>query len=165
MVDFFLLLLLPGGGDELQGIKRGIVEMADLVAVNKADGDRLSLAKQTQRAYRNSLHLFPPKKSGWTPKVEVCSALDGFGIPTIWQYIIEYNLMVQENGYFQSNRAGQAQYWLDEAISQKLQNAFLGSTPAKNLLPSVTKAVVQGQKTALKAAEELINAFLKSINK
>ena len=163
MVDFFLLLLLPGGGDELQGIKRGIVEMADLIAVNKADGDRLQLAKQTRRSYKNALHLFPLKKSGWTPKVEICSAINGFGIPAIWQYIIEYKSMVQESGFFGLNRSEQAKYWLEEAIKQKLEYAFFESEDIKNKLASTMTAVVEGEKTALKAAEELMHAFIKSI--
>jgi LAO/AO transport system kinase len=163
MVDFFLLLLLPGGGDELQGIKRGIVEMADLLAVNKADGDRLPLAKQTKRAYKNALHLFPPKKSGWTPRVEICSAVNGFGIPAIWQYIIEYESMAQQNGFFGQNRSAQAKYWLEEAIKQKLQHAFFASENVRNKLQPVTDAVVQGKKTALKAATELITAFMDHI--
>ena len=87
MVDFFLLLLLPGAGDELQGIKRGIVEMADLIAVNKADGDRIEAAKLAKRQYRNALHLFPPKENNWIPAVVNCSALNNEGIDEIWKTI------------------------------------------------------------------------------
>jgi LAO/AO transport system kinase len=106
MVDFFLLLLLPGGGDELQGIKRGIVEMADMIAVNKADGERLGLAKQAKRAYQNALHLFPPKESGWTPPVVLCSGMSGMGIPEINEYLEQYVEMTADNGYFEKKTIG-----------------------------------------------------------
>jgi len=162
MVDFFLLLLLPGGGDELQGIKRGIVEMADLLAVNKADGERLPLAKQAKRAYRNALHLYPPKESGWSPKVEICSAENGLGIPEIWQYLQEYQQLTTENGYFEQNRQSQAKFWLYETISQQLEATFFKAEAIKERLPELLQAVTEGRKSSFNAAEELLNIFLKS---
>ncbi|MEO0341715.1 MAG: methylmalonyl Co-A mutase-associated GTPase MeaB, partial [Bacteroidota bacterium] len=114
--DFFLLLLLPGAGDELQGIKRGIVEMADLIAVNKSDGDRKPLAKRTQQAYRSALHLFPPKPSAWTPPVELCSAIKETGMDTIWKQIQKYQETTKSNGYWPQNRAEQVKYWFRESL-------------------------------------------------
>ena len=165
MVDFFLLLLLPGGGDELQGIKRGIVEMADLIAVNKADGDRLKLAKHAKRAYQNALHLFPPKENDWIPKVEICSAISSLGIPAIWQYINDYKSHTEKNGFFEKNRVGQAKYWLYETISQRLQTTFFESEIIKKALPDAIKSVTEGKQTSFQIAEGLLNAFLGSNQK
>jgi LAO/AO transport system kinase len=161
MVDFFLLLLLPGGGDELQGIKRGIVEMADLLAVNKSDGDRLPLAKKARRAYQNALHLYPPKESSWQPRVEICSAVTGLGISEIWQYIQEYHQLTLQNGYFEKNRQGQAEYWLYETISQQLEASFFNSPEIKKQLPAILKEVAAGKKSSFSAAEGLMKQFLK----
>ncbi|MCB9276912.1 MAG: methylmalonyl Co-A mutase-associated GTPase MeaB [Lewinellaceae bacterium] len=160
MADFFLLLLLPGGGDELQGMKRGIVEMADLIAVNKADGERLPLAQKSLREYRSALHLFPPKESGWAPGVEACSALTGTGIPEIWQQICHYREMSAQNGYFESRRREQARYWLFERIGQQLQAAFFGHPEVRERLKEVEEAVLNGRKSSFQAAEELLALFL-----
>lgn len=161
MVDFFLLLLLPGGGDELQGIKRGIVEMADFIAVNKADEERLALAKKAKRAYQNALHLFPPKENGWLPKVAICSAINGFGIPEIGQYIDDFQKQVKQNGYFSSNRLQQSKYWLYETINQQLQHSFYESAEIKEKLAAAVKAVTEGKQTSFKAANELLAIFQK----
>ncbi|RMG80724.1 MAG: methylmalonyl Co-A mutase-associated GTPase MeaB, partial [Bacteroidetes bacterium] len=121
MVDFFLLLLLPGAGDELQGIKRGIVEMADLIAINKADGDNEKAAKIAQRAYRNALHLFPPKESGWAPKVLTCAGLTGLGIAEIWLQIIDYQSFTQKNNFFKKRRTQQLRQWLHDTLDDQLK--------------------------------------------
>lgn len=160
MVDCFLLLLLPGGGDELQGIKRGIVEMADLVAVNKADGGREVLAQQAARAYRNALHLFPPKESGWTVAVTTCSAEQGTGIAELWAQVQDYAEQTQKNGHFARNRSQQATYWLHETIQQHLQAAFQQSEAVQAQLPHALKAVEMGTQTSFQAAEQLIKLFL-----
>ncbi len=159
MVDFFLLLLLPGGGDELQGIKRGVVEMADLIAVNKADGERLSLAKQAQRAYRNALHLFPAKKSGWIPKVVLCSSPDNLGFDQVEDHIKAYQELTRRNKHFLKNRSAQAKYWLDETIFQKLGQLFFENTRVKQHYPGIEKAVLEGKITPFKGAEELLKFF------
>ena len=104
MVDFFLLLMLAGAGDELQGIKRGIMEMADMILINKAEGDNLQKAKLARTQYENALHLFPPAPSGWTPLVETCSALHHQGMETVWKMIEDYLKLVENNGYFDKNR-------------------------------------------------------------
>lgn len=161
MADFFLLLLLPGAGDELQGIKRGIVEMADLIAVNKADGERLALAKRARQEYRNALHLFPPKESGWAPKVEICSATTGLGIPEAWQLVAEYEKKTRENGYFERNRREQAHYWLHESINHQLLAAFAQDPAVRERLKEVERAVREGKQSPFQGAEELVGLFLK----
>lgn len=160
MADFFLLLLLPGAGDELQGIKRGIVEMADLIAVNKADGERLPLAKRARQEYRNALHLFPPKESGWAPKVEVCSATTGLGIPEAWQQVLSHWKTTEENGYFLKNRRNQAYYWLRESINQQLLAAFAQDPAVQEKRKAVEQAVLEGKLSPFQGAEELVALFL-----
>jgi LAO/AO transport system kinase len=165
MVDFFLLLLLPGGGDELQGIKRGIVEMADLLAVNKADGSALSLAKRSRQAYRNALHLFPIKESHWQPRVVICSALSGLGIDEIWQQVTDYREKTETNGYFLEKRRKQARFWLHETISEDLRQLFFHHPSVKKELEVLEAAVVDGKVSPFKAADALIAQFRKSFEK
>ena len=161
MADFFLLLLLPGAGDELQGIKRGIVEMADLIAVNKADGERLALAKRARQEYRNALHLFPPKESGWIPRADICSATTGMGIPEIWRQIEKYRQKTMENGFFEQNRRVQAHFWLQEAIDNQLRQAFIRDPDVREKLKGIEQAVIEGKQSPFQGAEELVALFLK----
>ncbi len=161
MVDFFLLLILPGAGDELQGIKRGIVEMADLVAVNKADGEREKLAKQARQAYRNALHLFPPTESGWTPKVVTCSALTGMGIADIWSVIEEYREYSTKKGYFEYRRGEQAGFWLREHIDQGLRDLFYQYPEVREQWEKIEDEVKKRKISSFKGAEELLQVFLK----
>ncbi len=164
MVDFFLLLLLPGAGDELQGIKRGVVEMADLLAVNKCDGENLLRAKQAQAEYRNALHLFPPKENGWTPAVQLCSAITGEGIPQIWEKILEYTDLTSQNGSFASKRRRQASYWMHETVLEKLKALFYDHAGIKTWMPELEEAVVQGTLSPFQAAEKLMARFLEENN-
>ena len=159
MVDFFLLLILPGGGDELQGIKRGIVEMADMIAVNKADGDRLVLAKQAKRAYQNALHLFPPKDSGWIPPVVLCSGNTGMGIKDIYEQLSDYIQLTQQNSFFNKKRSAQAKYWLQETIQQRLRQLFFTHPAVKQRLPAIEKAILEGDISPFQGAEELLQLF------
>ncbi len=159
MVDFFLLLLLPGGGDELQGIKRGIVEMADLIAVNKADGERQQLAEQAKRAYHNALHLYPAKESEWTPKVVLCSGLTSMGIEEIDQAIKTYWVLTKKNSYFQQRRRDQALYWLRETIQQRLNQWFFGHPSVKAQLPNIEKAILEGHLSSFQGADQLLRWF------
>lgn len=161
MVDFFLLLLLPGAGDELQGIKRGIVEMADGVVVNKAEGERLELAKNTKRAYRNSMHLFPAKASGFTTKIHLCSSLKNKGIEAVWENLAAYEAFTKENEFFEEKRAGQAKYWLFETIKSGLENAFFKDENVKNALREIEQEVLKGQRSPFEAAEFLLDIFKK----
>lgn len=156
MVDFFLLLLLPGGGDELQGIKRGIVEMADMLVVNKADGDRITLAKQSKQAYRNALHLFPPKANNWIPKVVTCSALEQKGIEAVWEIVAQYYEQMQAEKLFEKNRKKQAKYWLYESIRANLLQYFFEQEAVKNNLESIEAAVLSGAISPFKGAAELL---------
>jgi len=165
MVDCFLLLLLPGAGDELQGIKRGIVEMADIVAVNKADGERLALAKQARQEYRNALHLFPAKESGWTPKVHLCSATDKSGISEVWESIQTFVDFTQENDFFNQNRSNQARYWLHETIQHNLGQWFYQHQAIKKALPEIEDRVLAGQLSSFQGAEELLELFTKAFKK
>jgi LAO/AO transport system kinase len=159
MVDFFLLLMLAGAGDELQGIKRGIMELADLLVINKADGDNLTPAKKARTTYKNALHLFPPKDSGWTPKVALCSALEKTGIETIWQEIERYAEQTSANGYFERHRNLQNIQWMNQAIEKRLVNHFKAD-PAVNTLMSTLEAKVRnGEVSPFKAAEELLQVY------
>ena len=160
MVDLFLLLLIPGAGDELQGIKRGIVEMADVVAVNKSDGERLELAKKSKRAYINALHLFPPKESSWTPKVELCSATDKSGIDEIWHIIQAFQTHVVENGWLLENRKRQAKFWFMETIKDSLFTTFFHNPDVSATFHSMESQVLESQISPFKAAHDLLKKFL-----
>ncbi len=159
MTDFFLLLLLPGGGDELQGIKRGIVEMADAIAVNKADAQPAA-AKEAKRAYRNAVHLFPAKESGWPVRTFLCSALQREGLDKIWQELRRYRSQSKENGYFELKRRTQALYWFEETIQERLGHAFRKHPAVANKMPELADAVVAGQITPFEAADDLLKLFL-----
>ena len=160
MTDFFLLLLLPGAGDELQGIKRGIVEMADLVAVNKADGEREMMAKQAKVIYKNALHLFPPKENQWIPQVVTCSALSKLGIADIWQLILDYQRFTQANNFFYENRKAQSTYWLHDTIEQSLKKQFYQDPSVQSRLKAIEQLVLEGKMSSFKGAEELLKTFL-----
>lgn len=124
MVDIFLLLMLAGAGDELQGIKRGIMEMADILLINKADGDNLIPAKKAQAQYKTALHLFPPTDSGWIPQVGICSALQKTGIEESWKSLSDYQQWTSERGYFTQKRQDQNRYWFHQMIESRLQDDF-----------------------------------------
>lgn len=161
MTDIFLLLLLPGAGDELQGIKRGIVEMADILAVNKADGDRIKLANQARAHYLNATHLLPPKASGWTPVVLRCSAQEGTGIAEVWDAISSCSSRMLENNFFEKNRRQQAKYWLEEAIDAGIKAAFFGNPAVRTQLADLEPEVLAGRVSPFAAAEALLHAFFK----
>ncbi len=159
MVDFFLLLLLPNAGDELQGIKRGVMEMADLVVINKADGDVLPLAKLAQKQCNNALHLFPPKSSGWTPHAVLCSALQKSGIDAVWQHIQIYETQTKDNQFFAQNRARQAQFWLHQSIEQQLKDLFYKNPHIAARLQQLEPLIQQHQLSPFQASEELLKIF------
>ena len=161
MVDFFLLLLLPGAGDELQGIKRGIVEMADGLAVNKSDGANLQRARQAKVEYTAALHLFPPRPGGWQPSVQLCSAMENTGIAEIWGNILDYKVKAQGNGTFEEKRRGQSRYWMYETINDLLKNAFFEHPEVKAALQHDEAQVLAGKLSPFHAAEHLIARFLR----
>lgn len=159
MVDFFLLLLLPGAGDELQGIKRGIVEMADMIAINKADGNKLDAARKAKIEYKNALHLFPPNEKNWEVPVELCSAVKGEGLEEISKTLGKYKALMAKNGNWSKQREKQNKYWLLESLTEGLQNEFFNHPEIKNKLMAYKSDVANGKISPFKAAEELINLF------
>lgn len=159
MTDVFLLLLLPGAGDELQGIKRGIVEMADVLAVNKSDGDRAALAAQARAHYQNATHLLPPKDSGWAPRVLACSAQEGTGIAEVWAALEEYRTATGANGYFSANRQRQAAHWFREALELGLAQLFYQRPAVKERYAHLEEKVLSGKISPFAAATELLDIF------
>lgn len=165
MVDFFLLLMLAGAGDELQGIKRGIMEMADAIVINKADGDNIPKAMQAKAQYQSALHLFPPTPSGWIPRVETCSAITGSGIDTVWKMMEEYFSLTRSNGYFQSNRNNQAVNLMTESLQEYLKQAVFGNPDIENFYSQMKKAVVEGHISPYTAARKVFDACLTNLKK
>ena len=161
MVDFFLLIQIAGAGDELQGIKRGIMEMADGIAINKADGNNVERAKLARSQFRNALHLFPPSPSGWEPQVKTCSALTKMGIDEVWQTIVDYVAFTQKNNYFDLRRTQQAQFWMYEAINETLRNSFYQNPEIKGKLKKFEEKVLNQQLSSFVAAKELLDLYFK----
>jgi LAO/AO transport system kinase len=159
MSDFFLLLMLAGAGDELQGIKRGIMEMADLIAINKADGNNLEKAQIAQRQYRNALHLFPKKESGWEPLVLTCSALSKTGIDEIWNKIETYRKLTVENGYFFQRRNAQSTFWMHETIQEQLKRAFYFHPEMKGKIKEFEQQVLNNEISSFVAAGKLLEFY------
>ncbi len=159
MTDFFLLLMLSGAGDELQGIKKGIMEMADMLVINKADGDNITKCQIAKRQYENALHIFPQSESGWTPVVNTASALKNIGIPEIWEKILEYKELAMENGYFEKNRREQQIQWMYNNIHEDLKQLFYGSNHIVDHLKVLEKEIVSAKISPVKAAEKIIKEF------
>ena len=159
MVDFFLLLMLAGAGDELQGIKRGIMEMADAITINKADGSNVEKASQARVQYLNALHLFPPTESGWKPKVLTCSAIEKKGIDKIWDTITEYLDFVKTNGYFQHKRNEQSKYWMYETINDQLKGNFYHNKEIKRMTEEFEQKVLKEEISSFVAARDLLDHY------
>jgi LAO/AO transport system kinase len=159
MVDFFLLLQIAGAGDELQGIKRGIMEMADLIVINKADGDNLKRAALAKTEYNRALHLFPAKASGWQPRVTTCSALHKEGIAEVWDSISDYFNATKGNGYFEAHRHQQNAYWLTETINEQLKTGFYNRPEIKALLDENKLLVQQNLLSPFAAAQQLLEVY------
>jgi len=156
MVDFFLLLKLAGAGDELQGIKRGIMEMADAIVINKADGDNLKQAKNAKAEFGRALHLYPAKDSGWKPKVLLASALKKEGISETWELINTYWLLTKDNGFFDSKRKGQNKFWMLQTIEERLKSDFYDNPRVKQELDRQLSLLDQGKTTPFAAAEMVL---------
>lgn len=156
MTDFFLLLKLAGAGDELQGIKRGIIEMADAIIINKADGENLKAARDARLEFKRALHLYPPKASEWQPKVSLCSALQETGISEVWEMIMEYKGMAEKNNYFELNRHNQSKFWLLQTIDEHLKNRFYKDLKIKKALEDQLKAIENNETTPFAAAKFLL---------
>ena len=161
MVDFFLLLMLAGAGDELQGIKRGIMEMADALTITKADGDNINKSKLAVGDYKRAIHLFPAKTNNWIPKVLTCSAYENTGIEDVWETINSFVNHCVCNNTFEENRKKQAQFWLHESIQEQLGNYFYQKPEVKKLLPQLEEEVLSGKLSPFIAANKLIDLFKK----
>jgi LAO/AO transport system kinase len=156
MVDFFLLLLLAGAGDELQGLKRGIMEMADALCITKADQGNEQAARRARVDYQSALHLFPPAPSGQTQPVLLTSAVSGAGLHEVWQVIENYAAATRQSGYFQRRRQEQQLQWLHQSIAQALEARFYADEAVRTRLPAVQQAVAAGQLTPFAGAETLL---------
>ncbi len=157
MTDFFLLLKLAGAGDELQGIKRGIVEMADAIVINKADGDNQKAAREAKLEFNRALQLYPPKESDWKPGVKLCSALYNEGVSEIWDMISEFKNKVVDNGYFQQNRLEQNKFWLFQTINDYLKSRFYEDPKIKSALKEQLVLIEENKTTAFAAAKHLLS--------
>jgi len=144
LADFFLLLMLAGAGDELQGIKRGIMELADALIITKSDGDNSIKAKNAAMEYKRALHLFPAKENGWIPQVSTCSALDKTGLDSIWELIQKHNNQMQASSYFMDNRNRQNNYWLHHIIKHELGNKKYQQLIADNSLTDFEQDIKKG---------------------
>ena len=156
MVDFFLLLKLSGAGDELQGIKRGIIEMADAIVINKADGDNVKRAKLAKVEFARALHLYPEKESSWSPPVSLCSALNNEGIEDVWHMIMEYFIMTKNNNFFTKKRQEQNKFWLLQTIEGQLKFDFFNNKIIKPELQKQLKLIEDNKTTPFAAAEYLL---------
>ena len=165
MVDFFLLIQLAGTGDELQGIKRGIMEMADGIVINKADGDNLEPAKLAASQFRNALHLFPAPESGWIPKVLTYSGFYNIGVKEIWDMVYEYIDFVKKNGYFGYRRNEQSKYWMYETINEQLRDSFYHNPQIEAMLQEKEQQVLQGNLTSFIAAKSLLDTYFDELKR
>ena len=162
MVDFFLVLLLAGAGDELQGIKKGILELADLLAVNKADGENRDQALSAQKDYENALHYLPTRSSVWQPRVAVVSGLTGDGLDPLWQQITDHRAALAGAGELESRRREQNLQWMWALIDERLKERFLASPGVEANIADLEAAVLEGTMTPVRAADELLDCFSSS---
>lgn len=165
MVDFFLLIQLAGTGDELQGIKRGIMEMADGIVINKADGDNIERANLAAAQFRNALHLFPPTPSGWTPEVLTYSGYFGLGIDKVWDMIDRYFEYVKKTGYCTRKRNEQAKYWMLETIDEQLRHSFYSRPEVAKLLEQKELRVLNNEQSSFTAARDVLDFYFSLITK
>ncbi|MCF6349053.1 MAG: methylmalonyl Co-A mutase-associated GTPase MeaB [Flavobacteriaceae bacterium] len=161
MVDFFLLLKLAGAGDELQGIKRGIIEMADAIVINKADGDNIKRANLAKIEFTRALHLYPLKESIWQPKVTTCSAIENTEIDSVWEIIEAYINLTKKNSYFEKQRNEQNKFWVLETINEKLKNQFYTNPIVKKELINVLNKVQQHELSSFEAAKKVLDVYHK----
>ncbi|MDH5365419.1 MAG: methylmalonyl Co-A mutase-associated GTPase MeaB [Cyclobacteriaceae bacterium] len=161
MVDFFLLLMLAGAGDELQGIKKGIMEMADGIAITKADGNNIKSAKMAKTEYTNALHLFPPSDSGWYPKVHTCSSLTDEGIEDVWNMIKNQVKHMKANGYFSTNRESQNTQWMDNIIIEQLKSDFYSKKEIKSTINNIKNEIRDGKISPKIGANILLQTYFK----
>ncbi len=159
MVDFFLLIMIAGAGDELQGIKRGIMEMADGIVINKADGNNIQRVRRAQAEFTNALHLFPTSRSGWVPRVNTCSSLYNSGIAEIWEMIQEYRNALTSNGYLESRRKEQSSYWMYETIREGIYSQVFSDPVMQKELKDLETQISEGRITSYMAASIILNKY------
>jgi LAO/AO transport system kinase len=165
MVDFFLLLLLPGSGDELQGIKRGIMEMADSIAITKSDGSNLLKSQQALAEFSAALHLFPPSASGWIPKVLTCSAREKIGLNEVWQMVLEYFAHSTKSGYIAQRRQEQSKYWMHESILNSIHASFYGKKEIKDKVQELENMLLANTISPFQAAQILLDLYFSKSGK
>jgi len=165
MVDFFLLLQIAGGGDELQGIKKGVMELADAILINKADGENKNRALQTKQDTTMALHYLQPATPGWHTKAHIGSALTGVGIPEFWQVVEVFVAATQASGYFSERRDVQAKEWLQWLLRDQINELITGSPSISHLQKTIESQVINGEKTAATGARELLETFLEACKK
>ena len=161
MSDFFLLILISGAGDDLQGIKRGIMEMSDLITVNKADGNNIDKANMARALYANALHLFPPTESGWQPTALTASSVERTGLEEIWAMMMKYFDLVRGNGYYHHKRREQDRYWMYETIDNSLKDMFYEDPRIASSIKDFEQAVLEGKLDSFSAAGELLDMYRK----
>lgn len=161
MVDFFLLLMLAGAGDELQGIKRGIMEMSDAIAINKADGENIRKAKMARREYANAIHLFPPNANNWIPQVLTCSAMQKEGLDDVWNTIDQFVNQTKLNGWFSKNRSKQSLRWMHDTLGSFLTDSLYQNDGMKQIIQEKEHAVQHNELNPYQAAKELFASYLK----
>ena len=161
MTDMFVLLLLPGAGDELQGIKRGIMELADLILINKADDDLMALADRAAAEYRNALQLLQPRSANWKVAVQTCSSRDGTGIAEAWEVALRHREMLDVSGQFMARRAAQARDWMWSEVNENLITALQSDPEVRKLIPVLEAAASEGRIPPTIAARQLLETFLK----
>lgn len=162
MVDFFLLLMLAGAGDELQGIKKGIMEMADAIAITKADGDNKAKCERARREYKNALHLFPPSESGWYPDVLTCSAVESEGLNAIWEVIEKFSKEMKSKDHFMRNRQFQNVEWMHDIILYSLRQKFYSSKDISGTIQSLEIDIKNKKIPAISAARKLLSEYYKT---
>ena len=160
MVDFFLLLMLSGAGDELQGIKKGIMEMADTLVIHKADGENLEAAQKAKSNYQNALHLFQETGKNWSPKVVLASSVSGMGLNQIWSLVLDYEEKVKSSGFWETTRSEQRVNWLEDQVQELLGRAFLKNPQVQQLLQDEKPKVKSGELHPGVLAHRLIDVFL-----
>ena len=161
MVDMFMMLQISGAGDELQGIKRGIMEMADMMVITKADGENVTKAELAKAQYQGALHLFPLADSGWRPQVYTCSSLEGTGLEEVWQGVEQYLQHIELNGYFTSNRNRQNKYWMYETINETLKSSFYNNPEIQERMADVEQRALDAKLSSFIAAKELLDIYFK----
>lgn len=164
MVDLFLLLQISGAGDELQGIKRGIMEMADMVAINKADSGNEQRAELAKSHFVNALNLFPMPASGWRPRVYTCSAVESTGLSEIWSGVEDFLKFTKKNGYYRKNRNSQAKYWMYETINETLRDDFYRNEAVEKQIKKYEELVLADKKSSFVAARELLALYFKNLD-